>query len=109
MYARVTQFDIDAVRIGLNEALQRFKLAVLPVLQDQPGYRGLYVLQTPEGRGMLISLWESRESEQAGLRGGYYDEQVHKFLTLYQQPPTREEFQVTYAEMRPAAAPAVPA
>lgn len=108
MYARVTQFDIDTVRIGLNEALQRFKMAVLPELQAQPGYRGLYVLQTPEGRGMLISFWDSRESERATVVTGFYDEQVQKFLTLYRQPPGRDEFQVTYAEMRPTAVPAVP-
>ena len=59
MYARLTQFEIDTLRIGLDEALERFQELVLPELRKQPGYAGLYVMRTPEGRGVLLSLWTS--------------------------------------------------
>ena len=98
MYARVTAFDIDLTRIGLDEALERFKSLILPALRQQEGYEGLYVLRTPEGKGLLVSLWTSEEAAAAGIASGYYDEQVRKFLTLYRQPPGREHYEVVLAE-----------
>lgn len=99
MYARVTQFDIDIVQISGKAALERFREVVLPDLTAQPGYRGLLVLQSPEGRGMLVSFWESREAEEGGRASGYYEDQVRKFVTFYKQPPGREQFEVTYNDL----------
>lgn len=102
MYARVTQFEIDTVRVSLDEALERFREAVLPEVRKQPGYAGLYVLRTPEGKGVLLSLWETEEAAQAGVESGYYDEQVAKFLLLTRQPPGRDHYEVVLAEGRGA-------
>ncbi|MCK9519991.1 MAG: antibiotic biosynthesis monooxygenase [Dehalococcoidia bacterium] len=104
MYARVTQFDIDVVQISASAALDRFKELVLPELEKQPGYRGLLVLQNPEGRGVLVSLWASAEAERGSRATGYYEEQVRKFVTFYKQPPGREAFQVTHLDVPEAAA-----
>jgi heme-degrading monooxygenase HmoA len=104
MHARVTQFDIDTLVISMDRALARFKELVLPVLRQQPGFEGLVVLQNEEGRGILVSFWDSEEAASAGLASGYYDEQVSKFVTLYRQPPGREHFAVTVLEGAPAAA-----
>jgi len=98
MFARVTMLEIDTVRINLNTALERFKEAVLPELRKQAGYKGLYVLSTPEGKGLLLSLWETEEAAEAGVGSGYYDEQVAKFITLLRQPPGRDHYQVVFAE-----------
>lgn len=98
MYARITQFEIDAVQISVPAALERFRSAVLPELRTQQGYRGLYVLTTPEGRGMLISFWDTAEAEEAGRASGYYSEQIGKFTTFYRQPPGRDLFEVTYMD-----------
>ena len=98
MLARITQFEIDTVRISLEEALQRFKATVLPEVRKQPGYLGVYVLQTPEGKGVLVSLWASKEAAQGGVESGYYDEQVAKFLMFTRQPPGRDHYEVVFAE-----------
>lgn len=98
MYARVTLFEVDTVRIGLDEALERFRGSVLPELQKQEGYRGLYVLRTPEGKGLLLSLWETEAEAEAGIASGYYDEQVAKFLTFLRQPPGRDHYEVALAD-----------
>lgn len=98
MYARATQFEIDTLRIGLDEALDRFKEMILPALHAQPGYKGLYVMETPEGRGILLSLWETQEAARAGVDSGYYDEQVSKFVMFTRQTPGLESYEVVYSE-----------
>ncbi len=98
MFARVTLFEIDTIRIGLEEALDRFRETVLPELHKQPGYKGLYVMRTPEGKGMLLSLWETDEAAKGGVESGYYDEQVSKFVMFTRQPPDRDHYEVVYTE-----------
>jgi len=98
MFARITQFEIDTVRISLEEALARFKEMILPEVRRQPGYLGVYVMRTPEGKGVLLSLWTSEEAAQAGMQSGYYEEQISKFLMFTRQPPGRDHYEVVFAE-----------
>jgi heme-degrading monooxygenase HmoA len=98
MYARVTQFELDTVRMPLDEALVRFKERVVPALRGQPGYEGAYVLSTREGRGTLITLWANEKAAYAGLASGFYDEQLSQFMMLFREPPGREHYEVLYAE-----------
>jgi heme-degrading monooxygenase HmoA len=98
VYARVTQFDIDTVAISIPTALQRFRELILPTVRQQAGYEGVLLLHTEEGRGMIISLWESEESALAGEVSGYYGEQIGKFITFYRQPPGRDHFEVGHLE-----------
>ena len=51
MYARVTQLEIDTMRATVPGAVALFEREVLPELQAQNGYRGVYVLVAPEGTG----------------------------------------------------------
>jgi len=67
MHARVTLFEIDTLRIGLDEALELFKQRVLPKLRQQPGCEGVMALDTPEGKGMLISFWDSEAASAATI------------------------------------------
>ncbi len=39
MYSRVTQLEIDTMRIGLIDAAELFAAEVLPGLRDHPGMR----------------------------------------------------------------------
>jgi heme-degrading monooxygenase HmoA len=105
MYARVTLFELDTIRTSPEQALETFKERVLPELRGQPGYEGLYVLTTPEGKGLLLSLWQTEAAAQAGVTGGFYDAQIAKVMMLLREPPGRDHYQVLFAEA-PAAAPA---
>lgn len=100
MYARVTSFEVDTLRIDMDSALQQFKETVLPAMREQEGYEGLLVLTTPEGKGMLVSLWDSEQTASSGIESGYYDKQVAKFVTFLRQPPGRDHYEVTFNEMR---------
>ena len=98
MFARVTLFEIDTLRVGLDEALARFKEMIVPEARKQEGYEGMYVMRTPEGKGLVMSFWASEEAAAAGVASGYYDEQVAKFVTTYRVPPGREQYEVVVAE-----------
>lgn len=100
MVARVTLADIDTLRVGIDEAVTRFRELIVPPLQEQPGYRGLYALATPEGRALVMTLWDTDESAEAGLASGFYARQVEQLVTFYRSPPDRTTYQVV-VEDRP--------
>jgi heme-degrading monooxygenase HmoA len=99
MFARVTLFDIDTLRISVDDALELFKKLVVPEATKREGYKGMYVIRTPEGKGMIISFWSSKEAAMTGVLSGYYDDQVKKFLTFYRSAPGREHYDVVLEDM----------
>jgi quinol monooxygenase YgiN len=102
MHARVTLFEIDTLRIGMDEALERFKERIVPRLRQQPGCEGVIALDTPEGKGMLVSFWDTEAAASASIETGYYDEQIAEFTMFLRQPPGREHYEVVYRELGPA-------
>jgi heme-degrading monooxygenase HmoA len=101
MFARVTLFEVDTLRTTVEEAQRLFDEQVLPLVEQQPGFAGCYVLRTPEGKGMVITLWETEQAAQTGIESGYYQEQLAKFVTFMRQPPGREHYAVVQAHLRP--------
>jgi hypothetical protein len=97
MYARVTLLEIDAVRASVDDAVALFESEVLPEMQTLDGYGGVYVLATPEGRGLLMSLWSTAEAADAGDQG-FYAEQLEKYATLFASPPGRERYEVVLVD-----------
>jgi hypothetical protein len=99
MFARVTLFEIDTTRLPLQEGEQLFTEQVLPRVRQQAGFRGVYLMRTPEGKGMVLTLWESEEAAERGIESGFYQEQVGTFVTFMRQPPGREQYEVVLAEV----------
>jgi heme-degrading monooxygenase HmoA len=100
MIARVTLAEIDAVRMSVGDAVELFRESVLPALREQPGYEGVYVLLSPEGKVLALTFWETEAAAEAGIAGSrsFYAEQIEKFVTIYRAPPGREEYDVVLAE-----------
>jgi heme-degrading monooxygenase HmoA len=100
MVARATMAEIDPVRMSIEEGIELFRESVVPALHDQPGYEGVYVLLSPEGKALVLTFWESEEEADAGIAGGrsFYSEQIEKFVTLYRAPPGRETYRVVVAD-----------
>jgi heme-degrading monooxygenase HmoA len=98
MYSRVTLFELDTLRFDLGAAVDRFTDLVLPALRRQPGYEGVYVLVNPDGKGLVMTLWETEDDAAAGLRSGFYAAQVEKFVTVFSSPPGREGYEVVLAD-----------
>ena len=98
MYSRVTLLEIDTVRVGLDSALELFRERVIPQLRKQDAYEGVYVLTTPDGKALIMSLWETEEAA-AGDHGRFYDEQLERYVTLFREPPGRERYEVSFADV----------
>src|SRR5215831_2783829 len=98
MHARLTLLAIDTVRTSMTAALERFEGEVLPRLRDQPGYCGVFVLTTPEGKGALMSLWET--ADQAAIEGDhdFYANVLGEFATLFRAPPGRGSYEVMFVD-----------
>ena len=103
MYARVTRVRVDTDTITVDDALSRFRAAVLPSLQEQPGYRGIYVLATLAGEGLLVSLWATEEAASAINEGGWYFEVMRDLATLFRDAPDRSTYEVLVADLGPGA------
>ena len=98
MFARLTLLEIDTVRVSMNEALARFESDIAPSLCEQPGYCGVFVLTTPEGKGALLSFWST--AEQAATEGDhqFYGEALGNFATFFRSAPGRERYEVAYVD-----------
>jgi heme-degrading monooxygenase HmoA len=104
VYSRVTLLEFDPVRFDVATTLERFEELVLPELQARPGYEGALVLANDDAKGMVLTLWASREDADAGLATGFWAAQVERFVTLLAAPAGREGYEVVYAGT-PALAP----
>jgi hypothetical protein len=98
MYSRVTQIEIDTLRIGIAEAVVLFRREVLPRLREQEGYEGVCVLTTPDGHGLLVSLWTTAAAAEAGTDTGSYPETLDWLLTIARSDPGRERYEVAFAD-----------
>ncbi len=96
MYARVTQLEIDSVRISIDDVVARFERETLPEVRAEPGYRGLFVLTTPGGKAALMSLWDTEEAAQTADR--FYTAELAKYVTLFRVSPGREAYEVAICD-----------
>ena len=99
MVARITLAEVDTVRIGIDDAIARFRELVIPALAEQDGFEGFYLLTTPEGKGLVLTLWASDEAAEASLASGHYAKQLEKFVTFFRAPPGREHYDVALADV----------
>jgi heme-degrading monooxygenase HmoA len=97
MYSRVTQLEIDTMRIGMADAAALFAEEVLPGLRDQDGYEGALALATPEGKGMIVTFWETEEGAQDAA--GFASGELSRLMTIFRAPPGREVYEVAVADL----------
>lgn len=97
MYSRVTLLEIDTVRIDVADAVTLFRERVLPGLTAQPGYDGATVLTTPEGKGLILSFWETEA--EAAAAADFATEELERYVTLFRSPPGREQYEVSFADL----------
>jgi hypothetical protein len=95
MFARVTLLEIDTTRMDVDDAVELFRERVLPELREEPGFEGVYVLTTPVGRALLMTLWATSETAEPN---GLYTRRLADFALLFRAPPGREQYVVSLAE-----------
>jgi heme-degrading monooxygenase HmoA len=97
MYSRVTQLEIDTMRIGPADASALFAHEVLPDLREQPGYEGAVALITEEGKGLIATFWETEDEAQDA--SGFASDELERFMTIFRAPPGREVYEVAVADL----------
>jgi hypothetical protein len=104
MFARVTLLEIDTLRVDMGAAVELYREEVLPELRRQPGYEGILVLTTPEGKGLIVSLFRTEEAAETEAESGFYPDVLERYMTLFRSPPGRERYKVALAELPVATA-----
>ena len=97
MYSRVTQLEIDTMRVDVDAAVELFREDVVPSLREQEGFAGALVLATPDGRGLIVTMWEDEEAAIAAA--GLAADAVAGNMTLFKAPPGREYYEVVFADV----------
>ena len=77
---------------------------MLPALREQPSYRGIYVLGTPTGTGVLVSLWATEQAAAAIHEGGWYFGVLRDFATFFREAPGRTRYEVLVRDLAPGSA-----
>ena len=100
MVVRVSEAEIDVVRMNPHDAIDVFRHAVIPALHEQEGYEGCYVLLSEEGKVLVLTFWESNDAARASRLSGFYQQQIEKLgdLVVFRQAPGREAYDVVAAE-----------
>ena len=98
MHARVTLLEIDTVRVSLDDALELYKSEVVPRLRDEPGYCGTFVMSTPEGKGAVMTMWDTEEQAAVEVDHRFYGEILESYATFFRSPPGRERYEILYVD-----------
>jgi hypothetical protein len=97
MYSRVTQLEIDTMRVDVDEAAWLFREHVMPRLREQEGYEGAVALATPEGKGMIVTFWDTEEGARDA--SGFASTELERYVTMFSSAPGRECYEVAYSDM----------
>jgi hypothetical protein len=99
MYARVTLAELDTVRSSLEDMLERYTEQVVPLLREQEGYQGVICMDTPDGKALVMTLWDTAEQANSEAEGGLYSDALARFVMLFKVPPGRGSYRIAYAEV----------
>jgi heme-degrading monooxygenase HmoA len=91
MYARLTTMHVKPEKI--DEAIKTYRMSVVPAAKRQNGFIAAYLLtDRPTGRGISMTIWKTEDDALANEHSRYYQEQLVKFIELFQSPPIREGY-----------------
>ena len=97
MFSRVTLLEIDTVRVPMEDAAALFRDEVAPGLREEEGYEGAVALATPDGKGVIITFWETEDGARDA--SGFASGELERFVTLFRSAPGREVYEVAFADM----------
>ncbi len=94
-----TLLEIDTVCTSVQGAISHFEVEILPELRRQRGDGGTIVLVTPDGKGLLLSLWASEAAAAPDTGHGFYAEQLARFGALLRSPPEVERYELAFVDV----------
>ncbi len=92
MWVRVTSIRVNADKVA--EMRKIYTEEIVPVVKQQQGNKGIYLLEPPVGEGEFLSCtaWETKEDSVA--YGGKYKGLVDKIRHCLTGEPTLKEYEV---------------
>ena len=79
----------------IDKVIKITQESITPAAKKQDGFKSLITLVDREsGKGMFISIWDSRETAEANEENQYYQEQLMKLMVTFTADPIREGFEV---------------
>jgi len=95
MYARVTTVYVRNDLI--EKAIGIYRDSIIPAARRQKGFHsGTLLIDRESGKGMSITLWDSKEDILANEENQYYQEQLLKMMVVFTTDPIREEYEVLF-------------
>ena len=99
MHAAVNHIQIQPGK--MNEAIAIFRDSVIPAASQQQGNKGGILLTDPStDNAIAVALWETEADAAAVITGGWYQEQIARFASVFAGPPVREVYEVSVQETR---------
>ena len=80
-----------------QEAIDLYNNSVIPAAKQQKGFAGAYLMtDAASGKGLSITVWESQADMEVGeAAGGYYQEQIAKFGSLFAGLPVINRYELS--------------
>ena len=98
MHAAVNFVQIQPGK--MNEAIAIFRDSVVPAASQQQGNRGAILLTDPNtNKAIAVALWETEADAAAVVTGGWYQEQIARFASVFAGPPVREVYEVSLRQV----------
>jgi heme-degrading monooxygenase HmoA len=93
MVTRVTNYQLEPANL---EELRRYWSANMPkIWKAQAGFvRGYLLGSSLTGKGMVVSVWESKIAADEYERSGVFASAIGPVRHLFTTPPTIDEFDV---------------
>ncbi len=94
MHVRAATVQIQSGK--MQETINIYNNSV-SVLKAQKGYQGAYLMtDASSGKALSITIWDSEADMLAGeSSGGYYQQQIEKFASVFAGAPTLEHYEVS--------------
>ena len=81
----------------MDEAIGLYRDSVVPILEEQKGFEGLYWLTDRNtDKYTVMTLWETEADMKATETSGLLQEVIAKFGNLVAAPPTIEHYEVSF-------------
>jgi len=93
MHTRLVSVKLQPDKI--DEGISIYQDAVVPAAQQQPGFKGIFLLVDREaGKGISIALWETEADMLAGEANEYLQQQIARMAPTFAGQPVTEHYEV---------------
>ena len=94
MFARMVNVEFQSGKV--DEASRIVRDQILPVMQEQGGFRGqLLLTQEDTGKAVSLNLWETAEDLDAFETSDVYRQLMGKLAGVLAGPPAGERYEVS--------------